>query len=126
MPWSNGIPARPVRRPPRAASSRPSGSCGWTEELLSVQNPRLELPTCIQEGFEIRLPHRYALWRDELKTVALEIRPLLLISSTVEPTLEAAFLFPLAQVLQLRVGGRAYTFQGELRWGVSTGLSLTL
>jgi hypothetical protein len=37
---------RPVRRPPRAASSRPSGSCGWTEEFLSVQDPRLELPTC--------------------------------------------------------------------------------
>ena len=39
-------PARPVRRPPRAASSRLSGSCGWTEELLSDQDPRLELPTC--------------------------------------------------------------------------------
>ena len=32
--------------PPRAASSRPSGSCGWTEEFLSVQDPRLELPSC--------------------------------------------------------------------------------
>src|SRR6267142_3824924 len=39
-------PARPVRRPPRAASSMPSGSCGWTEEFLSVQDPRLELPSC--------------------------------------------------------------------------------
>ena len=40
-------PARPVRRPPRAASSRLSSSCGWTEEFLSVQDPRLELPTCV-------------------------------------------------------------------------------
>ena len=44
-------PARPVRRPPRAASSRPSGSCGWTEEFLSVQDPRLELPTCRVQVF---------------------------------------------------------------------------
>src|SRR5258705_6973006 len=43
---SSSHPARPVRRPPRAASSRPSGSCGWTEEFLSVQDPRLELPSC--------------------------------------------------------------------------------
>jgi len=93
---------------------------------LALGYRRSVLDGRIQEGFEIGLPHRYALWRDELKTVALEIRPLLLISSTIEPTLEAAFLIPLAQVLQLRVGGRAYTFQGELRWGVSTGLSLTL
>ncbi len=80
----------------------------------------------IQEGLEVGLPHRYALWRDELRTVALEVRPMLLLSSGVEPSLEAAFLIPLAQVMQLRIGGRAYTFEGDLRWGLSTGLSLTL
>jgi hypothetical protein len=80
----------------------------------------------IQEGLEVGLPHRYALWRDELRTLALEVRPMLLLSSGVEPSLEAAFLIPLAQVMQLRIGGRAYTFEGNLRWGLSTGLSLTL
>jgi len=78
----------------------------------------------IQEGLEVGLPHRYALWRDELRTVALEVRPMLLLSSGVEPSLEAAFLIPLAQVMQLRIGGRAYTFEGDLRLGLSTGLQL--
>ena len=35
-------------------------------------------------------------------------------------------LFPLAQVLHLRVGGRVYTFEGDLLWGLSGGVSLTL
>jgi len=93
---------------------------------LALGYRRSVLDGRVQEGFEIGLPHRYALWRDELRTLALEIRPLLLITSTVEPTIEAAFLIPVAQVLQLRLGGRAYTFQGDLHWGLSTGLSLTL
>jgi len=80
----------------------------------------------VQEGLEVGLPHRYALWRDGLRTVALELRPLLLVGSSVEPSLEAAFLIPLAQVLHLRVGGRVYTFEGDFLWGLSTGLSLTL
>ena len=80
----------------------------------------------MQDGLEIGLPHRYALWRDGLRTVALELRPLLLLGSGIEPSLEAAFLFPLAQVLHLRVGGRVYTFEGDLLWGLSGGVSLTL
>ena len=56
----------------------------------------------------------------------LHDRPLLLLGSGIEPNLEAAFLFPLAQVLHVRVGGRVYTFQGDLLWGLSAGLSLTL
>lgn len=58
--------------------------------------------------------------------VALELRPLLLIGSSLEPSLEAAFLVPLAQILHLRAGGRVYTFAGDLHWNLSTGLSLTL
>lgn len=93
---------------------------------LAIGYRRSVLGDRVQDGFEFGLPHRYALWRDGLRTVALEVRPLLLVGSTIEPTLEAAFLFPLAQVLHLRVGGRVYTFQGDLLWGLGAGLGLTL
>ena len=93
---------------------------------LAIGYRRSVLGDRVQEGFEFGLPHRYALWRDGLRTVALEVRPLLLVGSTIEPTLEAAVLFPLAQVLHLRVGGRVYTFQGDLLWGLGAGLGLTL
>ena len=93
---------------------------------LAIGYRRSVLRDRIQDGLEIGLPHRYALWRDGLRTVALELRPLLLLGSGIEPSFEAAFLFPLAQVLHLRVGGRVYTFEGDLLWGLSGGVSLTL
>ncbi len=93
---------------------------------LAIGYRRSVLRDRIQDGLEIGLPHRYALWRDGLRTVALELRPLLLLGSGVEPSLEAGLLFPLAQVLHLRVGGRVYTFEGNLLWGLSAGLGLTL
>ena len=93
---------------------------------LAIGYRRSVLHDRIQSGLEVGLPHRYALWRDGLRTLALELRPLLLVGSSVEPSLEAAFLFPLAQVLHLRVGGRVYTFEGSLLWGLSGGLSFTL
>jgi hypothetical protein len=80
----------------------------------------------VQDGFEVGLPHRYTFWRDGLRSFAFEVRPLLMLGSSIEPSLEAAFLIPLAQVLQLRAGGRVYTFAGDLHWGLSTGLGLTL
>jgi hypothetical protein len=93
---------------------------------LAIGYRRSVLGDRIQDGLEIGLPHRYALWRDGLRTFALELRPLLLLGSSVEPSLEAAFLFPLAQVLHARVGGRVYTFEGNLLWGLLAGLNLTL
>ena len=93
---------------------------------LAIGYRRSVLGDRIQDGLEIGLPHRYALWRDGLRTFALELRPLLLVGSSIEPSLEAAFLVPLAQVLHLRAGGRVYTFAGDLHWNLSTGLSLTL
>jgi hypothetical protein len=93
---------------------------------LAIGYRRSVLNDRIQEGLEVGLPHAYSLWRDGLRTVALEIRPLLLIGRDVEPTLEAAFLFPLADVLRLRVGGRVFTFGGEVNWGFSAGLGITL
>ena len=93
---------------------------------LAIGYHRSYLGNRVEDGIEFGLPHRYALWRDGLRTLSLDIRPMLLLGNRVEPSLEAAFLFPLAQVLQLRVGGRMFTFQGDFFWGLSGGLSLTL
>jgi hypothetical protein len=93
---------------------------------LAIGYRRSVLDDRVQDGLEIGLPHRYALWRDGLRTLAFELRPLVLVGSSIEPSLEAAFLVPLAPILQLRVGGRAYTFAGDLHWNLATGLSLTL
>jgi hypothetical protein len=93
---------------------------------LAIGYRRSVLGLRIQEGLEVGIPHRYALWREGLRTLALELRPLLLVSSRLEPSLEMAFLFPLAEVLHLRVGGRVFTFAGDLLWGLSGGVSLTL
>ena len=117
----------------------PTGVSAFSTHLLIRPTPRehIELGVAIgyrrsvladrvQDGLEIGLPHRYALWRDGLRTFALELRPMLMVGSSLEPSLEAAFLVPLVQVLHLRAGGRVYTFAGDLHWGLSTGLSLTL
>jgi hypothetical protein len=93
---------------------------------LALGYKRSYLGNAIEDGFEFGLPHRYALWRDGLRTLSLDVRPMLLIGNRVEPSLEAAFLFPLAQVVQLRVGGRMFTFEGNFFWGLSGGLSFTL
>ena len=79
-----------------------------------------------QEGFEIGAPHTYAFWRNGLSTFGLEVRPMLMLGRNVEPSLEAAFLIPVAQVLQFRLGGRVYSFAGEVMYGFSGGLTLTL
>ena len=80
-----------------------------------------------QEGFELGLPHRYSFWREGLRSFGLELRPMLLFASGgVEPSLEGAFLIPLLDVLHLRAGGRVFTFNGSVFWGLQAGLSLTL
>jgi hypothetical protein len=93
---------------------------------LAIGYRRSVLGDRIQEGLEVGLPHQYALWRDGLRTFSLELRPMLMVGSSIEPTLEAAFLIPLAEVLHLRAGGRVYTFQGDVLWGLSAGLDITL
>ncbi len=93
---------------------------------LAIGYRRSVLGGRIQDGLEVGLPHSYALWRDGLRTLSLELRPLLLVSSRVEPSIEAAFAFPLFNVLRLRAGGRVYTFQGDLLWGMFAGISLTV
>ena len=94
---------------------------------LSLGYRRAVFGSLSQDGFEVGLPHEYTLWRDGLRTVGLEVRPMLLFTGGgVEPTLETWLRFPLLEVLHARVGGRAYTFSGALFWGAQFGLDLTL
>ncbi|MFN2547326.1 MAG: hypothetical protein ABR567_07840 [Myxococcales bacterium] len=93
---------------------------------LAIGYRRMVVNGFVEDGLELGLPHRYALWRDGLRTLSLDLRPMLLLGSRLEPSLEAAFLFPLADILQLRAGGRVYTFNGDLLWGMSAGMALTL
>ena len=80
-----------------------------------------------QEGLELGLPHRYSFWREGLRSFGLELRPMLLFAGRgVEPSLEGAFLIPLVDVLHLRAGGRVFTFNGSVFWGLQAGLNLTL
>src|SRR5436190_1936467 len=72
---------------------------------LALGYRRSGLHGLYQEGFEIGVPHTYAFWRDGLRTFGLELRPMLMLGRNVEPSLEAAFVIPLAQVLQARLGG---------------------
>ena len=81
----------------------------------------------MRQGFEVGLPHRYAFFRDGLRTVGLEVRPMLMVGTRgLDLGLEAAFVAPLTEFLHVRVGGRVYSFGSTLFWGGSAGLSLTL
>ena len=91
---------------------------GWHRSIFRDQR---------QEGLELGLPHRYSFWREGLRSFGLELRPMLLFAgSGIEPSLEGAFLIPLFDVLHLRAGGRVFTFNGSVFWGLQAGLNLTL
>ena len=71
----------------------PSGEGGF-----AIGYRRMVVNGFVEDGLELGVPHRYALWRDGLRTLSLDLRPMLLLGSRVEPSLEAAFLFPLGDV----------------------------
>lgn len=78
----------------------------------------------LRQGFDVGLPHRYAFWRDDLRTLGLEVRPMFTIGpGGVDPSLEVAFLVPLFEVLHARVGGRVYSFGQSIVFGGQAGLS---
>jgi hypothetical protein len=78
-------------------------------------------------GFELGLPHTYAFTRDGLRTIGLELRPMLAFTRDgIDARLEAAFLFPLADFLHIRAGGRVFSFGATTFFGLDAGLSLTL
>jgi hypothetical protein len=80
-----------------------------------------------RDGFEVGLPHRYAFWRDGLRTVGLDVRPFLVFGRAgLDAGLEAAFVFPLAEFLHVRAGGRVFSWGSTLLYGFDAGLSLVL
>ncbi len=94
---------------------------------LALGYRRQEYDGVTRGGFEIGLPHTYAFLRDGVRTIGLELRPMLAFTPLgIDGRLEAAFLFPLADFLHLRAGGRVFSFGSETFFGLDAGLSLTL
>ncbi|MCA2978622.1 MAG: hypothetical protein INH37_10085 [Myxococcaceae bacterium] len=81
----------------------------------------------VREGFDVGLPHRYAFWRDGLRTFGLELRPSLLLGpSGVDAALEGALIVPVSEWLHVRVGGRVFSFADAIVFGGTAGVSLGL
>lgn len=81
----------------------------------------------VRDGFELGVPHRYAFWRDGLRTLGLELRPSLIFGGRgLDAALDAAFIIPLFEILHLRAGGRVFSFGRDIFWGFNAGLNLTL
>lgn len=81
----------------------------------------------LRQGFDVGLPHRYAFWRDDLRTLGLEVRPMFTISpGGVDPSLEVTFIVPVFEMLHARVGGRVYSFGQSIVFGGQAGLSFGL
>ncbi|MBL8923242.1 MAG: hypothetical protein JNJ54_30605 [Myxococcaceae bacterium] len=79
----------------------------------------------VREGFDVGLPHRYAFWRDDLRTFGLELRPSLLFGpSGIDASLEGAVIAPLFELLHVRVGARVYSFGNAIVYGAQAGLTL--
>lgn len=80
-----------------------------------------------REGFELGLPHRYAFFRSGLRTLGLDVRPYLVWGrSGLDAGLEGAFVFPLAEFLHLRLGGRVFSWGSDVLYGFDAGLGLVL
>jgi hypothetical protein len=78
-------------------------------------------------GFEVGVPHKYVFWRSGLREFGLELRPMFLFGSSVfDVGVEAAFLIPLVEPINLRAGGKVQTFGNEVIGGVNVGLSFNL
>ena len=97
------------------------------EGAVALGYRRAVLGGAVREGVELGLPHRYALFRDGLRTVGLDVRPMLSLGTRgLDAGLEVMLVVPIAEVLHLRGGGRVDSFGAEVLWGFSGGLNLTI
>lgn len=97
------------------------------EGALALGYRRAVLGGSVRDGLELGLPHRYALFRDGLRTVGLDVRPMLSVGPRgLDAALEVMLVVPLAEVLHLRGGGRVGSFGPEVLWGFGGGLDLTI
>ncbi len=97
------------------------------EPSIAAGYRRQVVGSSVRQGFDIGLPHRYVFMRDDLRTFGLELRPSIMFGpSGIDPSLEGAVVVPLAEMLQLRLGGRVFSFGNAIVVGANAGLSLVL
>lgn len=97
------------------------------EPAIALGYRRMTVGTSVRHGFDIGLPHRYVLWRDDLRSFGLELRPSLTFGpSGIDPSLEGAVTLPLIELVHVRVGGRVFSYGNAIVLGVNAGLSLTI
>ncbi|MCU0700406.1 MAG: hypothetical protein MUC96_28175 [Myxococcaceae bacterium] len=93
------------------------------EGALAAGYRQMNVGSDVRGGFDVGLPHRYAFWRDDLRTFGLEVRPALQFGPRgIDASLEAALVVPLLDVLHLKLGGRVFSFGEAIVWGGSGGL----
>jgi hypothetical protein len=111
----------------------------WAGHLLLRITPKLHIEPNIAFGFrwmtyqgatrrglELGVPHRYLFWRSGLRQLGLELRPTFMFGfGTFDVGLEATFLIPLIEPLQLRAGGKVQTFGNDVIGGVNAGLGFS-
>lgn len=95
------------------------------EGALSAGYRRMVVGGQVRDGFDVGLPHRYAFWRDDLRTLGLELRPSLQFGPAgIDAALEAAFIAPIFELLHLRLGGRVFSYGNAIVFGGTAGLTL--
>jgi len=95
---------------------------------LALGYKRSYLGSSMREGFEVGLPQLYTLWRLQGRQLQLELRPGVFITTqkTVDVSVDTAVLIPVLEFLSVRLGSRAFSYDGQPMLGVSGGLSLHL
>jgi hypothetical protein len=95
-------------RPPPKAHMELAVSLGYRRALLGGE---------VRNGFELGLPHRYVLGRFDGRPLGFEVTPAVFIGPRgPDFRLEASFTAPLGP-LSLLIGGRAFSFDQEVRSG---------
>jgi hypothetical protein len=96
------------------------------EGALAMGYRRLVFGDVVRNGFELGLPHHYVLSRLEGKPLAIEVLPAAFFASKgVDFRLEAGLSVPVG-AFSFQVGGRAFSFDHEVRGGgyLSVGVGI--
>ena len=93
------------------------------ELSVSVGYRRTVFGGAERNGFEVGLPHRYALARIDGRPLGLEVSPALFVGNRgLDARLEGDLIFPIGPVT-LRMGGRVFSFDHHIRGGAQLGMS---
>jgi hypothetical protein len=84
-------------------------------------------PGGVLDGFEIALPHEYVFKRDGYRSLGLELMPRVFFNRNgVDMGVDVAMVIPVADILQLRVGGSVFSHFSQTQLGASAGLTAHL